>query len=297
VADDQSSAGSPPEPRPGAGGQPDRQEADPPGAQRPDPPRAGRADPPGAAGAGPAGEPGPLLADLDRLRRQTRAARHAYWFPLILFGLLTCGAAPLYVAAAPAPPVGVVTVPLLRVPALLNGLPISMSTFYVGWYWAVALVGGYLLTLAWYRWHARRAGVRTPARGYLITGVALTAAVVVIPPLTRWVPGLALIWLPFGDVWIRGTLAFLIIATGLWVLARAERSRVLALIALVYTGAALLVSLYNVENVVFRLGWNPGGSALAWRLTVLPNVLLPAVVLLVAGCGAFLAQRGRRSTA
>jgi hypothetical protein len=293
VADDQSAAGSPQEPRPGAGGQ----EEGPPGAERANPPGAGRANPPGAAAAGPAGEPGPLLADLDRLRRQTRAARHAYWFPLILFGLLICGAAPLYVAAVPAPAVGVVTVPLLREPTLLSGLPIGMGTFYVGWYWAVALVGGYLLTVAWYRWHARRAGVRTPARGYLITGVVLTAAVVVIPALTGWVPGLALVWLPFGDVWIRGTLAFLIIAIGLWVLARAERSRVLGVIALVYTGVTLLVSLYNVENIGFRLGWNPGGSALAWRLTVLPNVLLPAVVLLVAGCGAFLAQRGRRSTA
>ena len=97
-------------------------------------------------------------------------------------------------------------------------------------------------------------------------------------------------------MWIRGTLAFLIIAIGLWVLARAERSRALAAIALVYTGAALLASLYNVENIVFRLGWNPRGT-FAWQLTALPNVLLPAAILLAAGCGAFLAQRTRRSTA
>ena len=167
-----------------------------------------------------------------------------------------------------------------------------MGSFYIGWYWAVALVGGYLLTLLWYRRHAGRAGVWTPARGYLITGVVLTVLVAGHPAahhagcLPRFV-----VWLPFGDVWIRGTLAFLIIAIGLWVLARAERSRVLAVIALVYTGAALLSSLYNVENIVFRLGWNPGRSAFAWQLTALPNILLPAAILLVAGCGAFLAQR------
>ncbi len=33
--------------------------------------------------------PEEILSDLDRLRRQARTARHAYWFPLVLFGLLT----------------------------------------------------------------------------------------------------------------------------------------------------------------------------------------------------------------
>jgi hypothetical protein len=274
VADDQGPSEPPPEHPAGAGGR--------------------EGSPPAAAGAGRAGGPGLLLADLARLRRQTRAARHAYWFPLILFGLLTCGAAPLYVVAAAAPPASGAHV-FDSAPILLGGTPFGTSTFFIGWYWAVALVGGYLLTLLWYRRHAGRAGVWTPARGYLITGVVLTAAVLVIPPLTRWVPGLALVWLPFGDVWIRGTLAFLIIAAGLWVLVRAERSRALAAVALVYTGAVLLASLYNVENIVFRLGWTPR-SAFGWQLTVLPNVLLPAAILLVAGCGAFLAQR-RQGTA
>jgi hypothetical protein len=249
-----------------------------------------------AGGAGAAGDAGPLLTDLARLRRQTRAARHAYWFPLVLFGLLTCGAAPLYVAAA-APHDLSGAYATGRGPLLLGGSLPGGEGFYLGWYWAAALVGGYLLTVAWYRWHGRRAGVATAARSYLIIGVVLTVLVLVIPPLTMMVPALSWVWLPFGDVWIRGTLAFLIIAAGLWVLARAERSRALAVIALVYTGAALLSSLYNVENVVFRLGWNPGQSAFAWQLTALPNVLLPAVILLAAGCGAFVAQRAGRGTA
>ena len=291
MAGDEASPGPPRERPAGTGGQEDSSRA------------AAEAGPAGAAGeagpageASPAGDAGPLLTDLARLRRQTRAARHAYWFPLVLFGLLTCGAAPLYVAAA-APhdlsgAYGTRPRPLL----LGGGLP-GGDSFYLGWYWAAALVGGYVLTVAWYRWHARQAGVATPARSYLIIGVVLTVLVLVIPPLTMVVPALSWVWLPFGDVWIRGTLAFLIIAAGLWVLARAERSRALAVIALVYTGAALLSSLYNVENVVFRLGWNPGQSTFAWQLTALPNVLLPAAILLAAGCGAFLAQRAGRGTA
>jgi hypothetical protein len=65
-----------------------------------------------------------------------------------------------------------------------------------------------------------------------------------------------------------------------------RRSWALAIITLVYTGAALLASLYDVENVLYRLGWNPGSTGAP--LAALPNVLLPALVLLAAGAGAFL---------
>jgi hypothetical protein len=103
--------------------------------------------------------------------------------------------------------------------------------------------------------------------------------------------------IPFwpDDLVVRGTFPLVIIAAGLCALAWAERSRALAAIAAVYTGAALLASLYNVENVLFRLGWKPGlGDS---DLTSLPNLLLPALVLLVAGAGAFAVQRRHRVAA
>jgi len=236
-------------------------------------------------------EPGEVLRELAAVRRRARSARHAYWFPLVLFGLLTCAAAPLYVSAA-TPPAGASatitgTAVLGGTPTVLGGMPTGGSGFYLGWYWLVALVGGYLLTLFWYRRHARRIGVQTPARGYIATGVVLTALALLLPLLSQLVPFLR--WLWPGDLWIRGTFAFLIIAAGLWILARAERSVALAITAAVYTGAAVLVSLYNVENLLFRLGWNPGNGDSP--LTVLPGVLLPAVVLLIAGLAAFVVQR------
>ena len=159
----------------------------------------------------------------------------------------------------------------------------------MAWYWAIALVAGYLLTWAWYRRHQRRVGIKTPARAFTITGIVLAALAFLGPLLAadrpfRYGPVL----LPVGDLWVRGTFAFLIAAAGLWVLAWAERSRVLALITLAYTGAALLASLYNVENFLYPLGWNPGYGSASARLAMLPNVLLPALVLLVAGAGAFL---------
>jgi hypothetical protein len=235
-------------------------------------------------------EPGEVLRELAAVRRRTRSARHAYWFPLVLFGVLTCAAAPLYVSAA-TPPARASTGTAVAggTSAVLGGTPTVLggSGFYLGWYWLVALVGGYLLTLFWYRRHARRIGVQTPARGYIATGVVLTVLVVLLPLLSQFVPFLS--WLWPGDLWIRGTFAFLIIAAGLWILARAERSVALVITAAVYTGVAVLVSLYDVENLLFRMGWNPSHGD--WSLTVLPGVLLPAVVLLVAGLAAFVTQR------
>jgi hypothetical protein len=46
---------------------------------------------------------------------------------------------------------------------------------------------------------------------------------------------------------------------------------------------------------VFRLGWSPRGDE--WRYASLPNVLLPALVLLAGGAVAAVAQLRKRATA
>ncbi len=181
MADDQGSPASRRERPAGTGGQEDGSRA------AAEAGRAGEAD--AAGGADTAGEPGPLLADLARLRRQTRAARHAYWFPLVLFGLLTCGAAPLYVAPRRRRHSGAYAFD--SGPILLSGTPFGTSTFYIGWYWAVALVGGYLLTLLWYRRHARPGGRGDPRPRLPDYRRGADGAVLVIPPLTRWCPAVA----------------------------------------------------------------------------------------------------------
>jgi hypothetical protein len=236
-----------------------------------------------------------LLAEVRVWRRSARSDRHAYWFPLVLFGLLTLAAVPFYVLPQLRPGTSILAVtPRTPYMPLLGGSPGFLNGSYLGYYWLVALLGGLTLTLLWYRLHARRIGLATPARGYLITGVVLTLLALVLPLLAQ-VKGLSRLDALFpGDLSIRGTFAFLIIAVGLWVLAWAERSRGLAVVALVYSMTALLASLYDIENVLFRLGWNPSPGQ--WRLTGLPNVVLPALVLLIAGIAAFVVQRrqGRR---
>jgi len=183
---------------------------------------------------------------------------------------------------------GVAVLQVTSPPTLLGGAQAGRDGLFLAWYWALALVAGYLLTWAWYRrppapgWpqnpgprlrrHRHRAGRPGLPRPLLLASLS-----------SPYIP----VGLPVEDLWVRGTFAFLVAAAGLWVLAWAERSRALAVIALAYTGAALLAGLYNVENLLYPLGWNPGYGIASARLAMLPNVLLPALVLLVAGAGAF----------
>jgi hypothetical protein len=230
--------------------------------------------------AGATDTPANMLSEVSRLRNQARSARHAYWLPLVLFGLVIGGSAPFYVEPAPS----------------RSGL-ISLSTAFPGFspylggqsgaviYWLLAIGAGMYVTSVWYRRHGRRVGLMTPARGFVIAGVIAGALLLVLPTV---------LLLP-GDLVLRGTLPFLIIAAALWVLARAERSAALTVIAAVFTGTALLASLYNIENIIFRLGWTPTGAQ--WRLTTLPNILVPALLLIVSGGGAYLVQRRQKVAA
>jgi hypothetical protein len=229
------------------------------------------------------GEPERLLAELTSLRRRTRSARHAYWLPLVLYGLLIGAAAPLYVQRQDPRPAGIGFPPGPQVQ--LPGLG-GYGDGYIAVYWLFALVAGFWLTALWYRRRGRQAGLLTSARGFVVVGVVVTAAII----LLSTVPAAARLW-P-GDLVIRGTFPLFVIAAGLFALAWAERSWALIVTAVLFTGGALLASLYDVENVLFRLGWTPGRSQLG--LTALPNVLLPAIILLVAGLCSFPAQRPRR---
>ncbi len=128
-------------------------------------------------------DPAGLLDEMQALRRRARTARHAYWFPLVLFGLLTCLAAPFYVQWGN-PGTGAVStggVPF----AMLGGFSGTTTQRFLGYYWLAALLLGLLLTLLWYRWNARRVGLQTPARGYIATTAVLAVLALVIPPLSE----------------------------------------------------------------------------------------------------------------
>ncbi len=242
------------------------------------------------ATAGPAGaaDPAELLGEMRAIRRRARLARHAYWFPLVLFGLLTCASVPFYL-----PPTRSGTYPV-RPPG-----PQFLQSGYLGgfgltsyrgtaYYWLGAMLLGIAATVLWYRWRGGRIGLRTPARGFLITGLIIVALALLIPLVSRG--GVPL--MP-GDLVVRGTFPFVLIGLGLCVLAWAERSAGLAVIAAVYLALALVASLYDIENVFY----NWFGRSLGATVSVLPNVLLPALVLLLTGAGAWVVQRRFRPPA
>jgi hypothetical protein len=233
---------------------------------------------PAARNGGP-DAPATLLSDLGRLRMQARSMRHAYWLPLVLFGLVIGASSPFYLITLPqfGGVIWTQTGTFAAVNGMLIGNPAGLTI-----YWLMTIGAGLYVTWLWYRRHGRRVGLMTPARGFVIAGVIVGVLVIVLPALQL---------LP-GDLVVRGTLPFLIIAATLWVLAWAERSRALFLVAAIFTGTALLASLYNVENVMYRLGWSPSE-----RLSSLPNILLPALVLLISGGCAFVVQRRGRAAA
>jgi hypothetical protein len=212
-----------------------------------------------------------LLAEIGALRRGARQARHAYWFPLVLFGLLICASLPFYLQIGDLRN-GVYTQPVPLWPALGGEAPGSRAG--TDCYWLAALAGGVAISDLWYWWHARRAGLAMAHRAALITLAALTLLAALLP----WDPA------TYG-----GTLPLVLIGIGLLVLARTERSRGLAVIAVLYTVTAVTSTLYDFANPLGDLGWY-----LPARTSGLPNEALPAAILLIAGAGALVARQWPR---
>jgi len=244
-----------------------------------------------AVPAGPT-DPGELLGEMRAIRRRARLARHAYWFPLVLFGLLICGSVPFYVRQFPS---GQVTYFGLPGPSFLQSEYLGGFGFITdtgtAYYWLAAMLLGIAATVLWYRWRGNRVGLRTPARGYLITGLIIVALALLIPLVGRG-SGVGMFIMP-GDLLGRGMFPFVLIGLGVCFLAWAERSVALALIAAVYLALALLASLYDIQNVFY----NWFGLGLNSTMGALPNVLLPGLVLLFTGAAAWVVQRRNRPPA
>lgn len=242
-----------------------------------------------------------MLAEMSALRRRVRSDRHAYWLPLLLFGLIGLGSVPFNLSnpglhflggnhgfactdyATPA-------FPALDGP---NGCPTPLTGL-LGLYWLLALTGGFLVVLTWYRAYARRSGVTSRARATVITGIALTVAAVVVPPLAQAVGYPFELGIPYLAFFtFRGTYPFFIIAVSICVLAWAERSRALTMIAITYLAATMTAGLYDVQNVVSRLGY---WSDSQWYRYV-PNMALPTGVLLLSGAAVALVRLRHRPSA
>ncbi|MGN6244391.1 MAG: hypothetical protein ACTHQ3_12060 [Motilibacteraceae bacterium] len=232
-------------------------------------------------------DPQGLLEDLEGLRRTTRQRRQAYWFPLVLFGLLLCGAAPLFVRTT-VPCEGSCYVPTSG-PFWLHGFGDGV----LGVYWLAAVLLGTALTALWYTSFGVVSGLRTRVRAPVATwllGTALLLGVATVATAATWLG--ALLW----PAVVRQDAALLVVAAGLLVLARLERSRYLLAVALGVAGLAGLDAYYNPENLLFRLLHVLGVAdpSMPFRFAGALDVLLPGALLLVAGSAALATGARRR---
>jgi hypothetical protein len=98
-----------------------------------------------------------VLRQVESVERQTRSVLHAFWFPLIVFGILTLLSAPVQWAWS-----GATVAAFWAVAGPLGGAA-------VGWY---------------YRSRELRLGLSVSATPYVITAVGLLAGSFVLPMLT-----------------------------------------------------------------------------------------------------------------
>jgi hypothetical protein len=236
--------------------------------------------------------PAQLLHEMHALRDRTSVAGRGYWLPLLLFGALICGSLPFYerlpqprpgLAGPPAPgPCQAMVNHPCHVSVGVGHLTVVTA---LGYYWQVAIPAGVVLTVLWYRWRGNRVGLRTPARGFLITGLVLGELVLLAPLLAGQSSSLIRL---MHDTHQAGPLV--IIAVLLWILAWAERSLALAIIVAFYLAVALVVTQFNNDGLA---GGTTGAADLT--LTALRLLgLLPALILLAAGSGAWLSQQLHR---
>jgi hypothetical protein len=217
------------------------------------------------------------LDEVALLRRRIRRERQALWFPAIVFALITLASAPLYRYPSPQDSLAGGDGPTF---GALGGL-LSPHATGAGLYWLIAIPLGYLLTAAYFVWRARRRGVVVSWRTWALTGFALFAFVVFLLQ-ENWG------FLP-GDLVVRGLLPLIVMAVGFAVLAGTQRSLEFGVFAAGFFAVALTANLYDLANLVERMGVHLNGALYV-------NNLVAGAVLLAAGGYFALRARGLKAS-
>jgi hypothetical protein len=202
------------------------------------------------------------------VRRKARQAKHGYWFPLVLFGLVILGALPLYrfsighygsSTSSPIDRFG------------LGGYP-GVHPWGAALYWLIAMPLAYAAVAIYYARRARRVGLQLRIWPFVAAGLVLFALVLVSAPgivQLLHVPHWLVSWRlssAGGNLLQRGWTPVIVMSLGFFVLARLERSWTMFAIACVFFGVALLANLYNIENAFYRInnwivpGWAANGA-------------------------------------
>jgi DNA-binding transcriptional ArsR family regulator len=171
-------------------------------------------------------QPGPegVLSELRRFRDEARTRRHAYWFPLIIFGLTVCACSATYINIPISPDLLACNRGGIECEIWINAGPWTQ-----GLAWACLLLAAVLATALWYRWHAHVTGIGTRVRASVLVWVA--AIVVGIGVTLAAVASVAEVPLDLRQ----GTGPMLAVAAGFAVLTWLERSRLLLFVTVAYT--------------------------------------------------------------
>ena len=268
------------------------------------------------------------LDGVSRVRARTRLYRNGHWFASLVFGLVVLGALPFYARSTHCHTLGhhqgftcsesVGPTPLGRafMPHFSGPLG-SWSTLY----WAIAIVVGFAVVVAYYHLRARKVGVQGRLWPAVVAGLVILGLVMWVNDNSSGAPS--------GDFLLRGTSILVVIAIGLLVLSGLERSHPFVLFAAGFLALAVLSCLYTVVNLFQRLGiggpfrgsgyssdrTNPSilcpegmtnphmlGSTGAKSAHVnnpirgngaLPNLVLPGAYLVIGGLAFLLAQPWR----
>jgi len=194
---------------------------------------------------------GELLGAVERVSKETRRARHGYWFPLLLSGLIILGNLPFNYFS-----IGHYGGPTRLVFGLCLCNGVGQHIFGSTVYWLIAFPTGFAAVASYYVIRARRTGLQVRIWPYIVTGLALFAFVVLtgvqVPKPLRFMYRI--------DVWRyratpQGLAPVLAISLALFALAAIERSKALWAITVSFFGVALLANLYNISNVGQRIHW------------------------------------------
>jgi hypothetical protein len=242
----------------------------------------------------PGDRPDALLDHVSQLRHQARARSRGAWLPLVAFALLTLASTLLYrqpFYTLPAGGGGYVTLE----PPSYAGLPWNNRSAVLSIaFWLVLAPLCYLGCALWYHRRAQRSGVSLRWQTWVWSGLGLFGVLVLM------LVGQRLVEPRLPPELFEGRMQYLVtamnpllaIALGLLVLARVERSRSVALTAILYGGLATMMNLYGLGQIppwILPLGASHDAFVAAG-----PNLILLSSILLL---GAAITGRRRARSA
>jgi hypothetical protein len=196
-------------------------------------------------------EAGELLGAVQRVAKETRHARHGYWFPLLLSGLIILGALPFSYFS-----IGHYSGKFTDFFGFCLCSQAGNHPFGSTLYWLIAIPLGFAAVAAYYIVRSRRTGLKVRIWPYIATGVVIFGLVILtaaqVPAPLRFMYRID-VWTRYATV--QGFAPILVISFAFFALAIIERSKALWLITLAFLGVAVLANTYNISNIGQRIHW------------------------------------------